>query len=329
MANVNIQRLPISLTSFNTKYVLRDKSDVRKIKEKLCDQTFLNDLSLLFSNPSDYVNSIKYYPFNVADFVGAQYDSFFRLGETSLPDVNCKLFPSVTTAVLMAYIDIPRGFNNFMDNEPYTKIELYVPYFSFINLPVNEVMGKRINIYMGVDFDSGTGTIYLVVDDNVIMTSSTKLGIDIPLGASNLNEIVKENLANGMKVVAGISSMALAGTGKIAGSLLAVKGLTTAVTSGIDAVKNTQVRYTRGSASGGYDMLASPRFVYAIITRPNPVPIDSEYNHLKGKPLGEIKVLSQLRGFTIIDQIHLQNMSNALDEEMKEIESLLHAGVEL
>ena len=329
MSNLNIQPLPISITAFNTKYVLRDTSDIRKIKNKLCDQTFLNDLSLLFSNPSDYVNGIKYYPFNVANFVGAQYKSLFQLGLTYILDVHCKRFPTVTTAVLMAYINIPRKFNNFMDYEPYTKIELYVPYFGFLNLPVNEVMGKRVYVYMGVDFDSGVGTIYLVVDNIAIMTSSTKLGIDIPLGASNLNQIVKDNMANGMKVVAGIASMALMGSGKIAADLLAVKGLTTAVTSGIDTVNNLQVRYTRGSTTGGYDMLASPRYVYAIITRPNPVPIDSEYNRLKGKPLGEIKVLSQLRGFTIIDQIHLQNMPNALDEEMNEIEELLKRGVEL
>ena len=101
-----------------------------------------------------------------------------------------------------------------------------------------------------------------------------------------------------------------------------------AVSSGVDIMTNT-IRYTRGSLTGGTDMLASPTSIYAIITRPNAVPIDDyEYRHLKGKPLGEIRVLSLMEGFTQIDQIQLQSMPNALDEEIKEIESLLRQGVE-
>ena len=215
-----------------------------------------------------------------------------------------------------------------MDFEPYTKVELYVPYFSFMSLPVNEVMGKTIYIYLSIDFDSGIGTIYIECGGKVIMANSTKLGIDIPLGASNLNEVVKDNFANGLKVVSGIVTMAVAPTGKMTGALLTAKGLSMAVTSGIDAVSNSQVRYTRGSLTGGTDMLASPNSVYAIITRPNPITISSNYNKVKGKPLGEVKTLSTLRGFTIVEQIHLNGFDDALDEEVKEIEKLLKEGVE-
>ena len=124
--------------------------------------------------------------------------------------------------------------------------------------------------------------------------------------------------------------MAVAPAGKLTGAMLATKGLSMAVTSGVDAVFGSQIRYTRGSMTGGNDMCASPTSIYAVITRPNPIPIvDADYNHVKGKPLGDIKVLSTLRGFTIIDQIHLHDFPNALEEEMKEIETLMHSGIEL
>ena len=323
---------PLTNTGFNRKYIINGRG-IDQIKEKMCDQTFWQDFSLLFSNPSDYVNSIKYYPFDINQFAELTPNAVFSLGKTLMREVECKNMYNVPRAKRIWAGTINRYFNNFMDFEPYTKMELHIPYFDTIALPVNELMGQYVFIDLSIDFDTGIGTLYIFAGQplpHLVMKTSAKLGIDIPIGATNLNEIAKENSANVMKTIAGVTMIAVGGAyGKTAGGLLLAKGLSSALTSGIDIVNNQQVRYQRGSTSGGLDMLGDNRTLSFIITRPNPVPIDSEYNHIKGKPLGEIKVLSQLRGFTIVDQIHLQSMPNALDEEMKEIESLLKSGVEL
>lgn len=317
------------MTTFDYKYVFNGTYYLYKLKEALCDKTFFNNFAYLFQNNADYVNSVKVYPFAITYVASLDGQTAFKLGKATIGGVLAQPFVYARKTVLLNSIMITPKYNNFMDYEPYTKIELYVPYFGFLELPTNEVMGKRIYIYLGVDFDTGMGTIYIQVDGRVIMTTSNKIGIDIPLGSSNLNEVVKENVANAIKTVAGVAMFAVGGAvGKTTGALLVAKGLTTAISSGVDIMTNG-IRYSRGSLTGGHDMLGSPTSIYVIITRPNAVEIDSNYNHIKGKPLGDIRVLSTLRGFTQIDQIHLHDMPNALDEEMKEIESLLRKGVEL
>lgn len=315
--------------SFNVKRVI-DTDNLMYLKNLLCTKSWLEDFQLLFNNPSDCINSIKWYPFPISKFARVgRYNNPIILGKEYQLDVMAKYIETINKSARLCELTINRYYNNFMDYEPYTKVELYVPYFGIIPLPTNEVMGQTLYLDIAVDFDTGIGTLYITCEGKVIMTNSTKLGIDIPIGASNYNQVVKDNMANMIKTIAGIGAMAVGGAlGKTSGALLTAKGLSMAVSSGVDIMTNS-IRYTRGSLTGGTDMLASPTSVYAIITRPNAVPIDDyEYRHLKGKPLGEIRVLSLMEGFTQVDQIHLVNMPNALDEEMKEIESLLRQGVE-
>ena len=310
---------------FNSKYVLGTLSDVYELKNLLCNPTFIDQLNFFFTNPSDFVNSIKYYPFNISSFCGLS-GTYIKLGDKTT-SVSGARITSIAKRLQIASFFVSRNKNNFMDFEPYTKIEMYIPYFGFYNLPVNEVMGKTVYVYLSVDFDTGIATIYIATSSAVIMTATSKLGIDIPLGASNMKEVVKDNIENALKLTAGIVTMAVAPAGKVTGALLTAKGLGMAVTSGIDAVFGSEVRYTRGTMTGGMDMLASPTSIYLIITYPNAVDVDSSYTRLKGKPCGEIRSLIGLTGFTTVEQMHLEGFSNALNSELQEIESLLHEGV--
>ena len=61
------------------------------------------------------------------------------------------------------------------------------------------------------------------------------------------------------------------------------------------------------------------------ITRPRQnVPAD--YGKIKGYPSNITTQLKNLNGYTVIDEIHLENMS-ATDDEIEEIETLLKQGV--
>lgn len=323
-------RTPIPYNSFNYKYLFTGIYQIYELKKQLCDTTFFNDFGKLFQNDSDFVNSIKYYPFSLNSLMGFQSEPFY-IGKRWISSIgSVPAVKEIYKRVLIGTVRITPKYNNFMDYEPYTHIQLYVPYFGFFSLPTNEVMNKTVYIYLSVDFDTGIGTIYVEVEGRVLMVNTNKIGIDIPIGASNLNEVIKQNVGNALKTVAGAVMLAFGGAGgKLTGAMITTKGIGMAINSGVDAVTNSTVRYTRGTLSGGSDALASPTSIYAVITRPNAIPIDSRYNAIKGKPLGEIKALSQLRGFTKVDDIHLTTLPNALEDEVTEIETLLKDGVEL
>ena len=328
-SNVNSYGVQVtSNTAFNTKYLIYDVNVIQSLKEFLCDKTFLNQIQRLFTNPNDFINSLKYYPLKADAFVQNSSYQILKIGNVPTT-IGARKVNYISKSIRIASMRVNPKYNNFMDYDPYTKVELFVPYFSFLSLPTNEVMGKTIDLYLSIDFDTGMGTLYIQVEGRVIMTTSQKLGIDIPIGSSNLNEVVKDNIANAVKTTAGIAMMTYGGGSKMTGALLTAKGLSMAVTSGIDAVTNSVVRYTRGNMTGGSDMLGSPTSVFLVITRPNAVRIDSNYNRIKGKPLGDIRSLGSLNGFTQVDQIHIKNIPNALEEELNEIEQLLKTGVEL
>ena len=62
------------------------------------------------------------------------------------------------------------------------------------------------------------------------------------------------------------------------------------------------------------------------ITRNIPVGYNSDYFHLKGRPLYQVKTLSSLSGFTQIDDIHLENIK-AFQDEKDELYNLLKSGI--
>lgn len=319
----------LSSAYFNEKYKFT-LDNLWRLRNLLVSDTFFSNIDLLFSNPSDYINSVKCYPFDLSIISRIGNLQALKVGRVTADNIIVPPVTFISKRILLGKITASKKYNNFLDYEPFTKIEMYVPYFGFVSLPTNEVIGQEIYVYLAVDFDTGIGTVYIEVEGRVIMTISQKLGIDIPIGASNLNEIVKDNLANALRVVAGVVTLAVGGAvGKTSGALLVAKGVSMAVTSGIDSVMNSTIRYSRGTPTGGTDTLASPTSIYLIITRPNALEIDDYYAHINGLPLGEIKVLSTLRGFTVIEDIHLDGFDTALDDEINEIDTLLKAGVYL
>lgn len=324
-SEVTSGNLLVPSVGFNAKYTL-DINNAKSLKDILCNSTFLNNLAQLFVDYSDYVNSLKWYPFRRENFVTINPSTTrIKFGNVVLDEWNIRGggIVDIKKSVLIGSVRVDRRYNNFLDYEPYTKIELYVPYFSFLSLPANEVIGKIVYIYLSVDFDTGIGTIYIQVDGRVIMTSSTKLGIDIPIGSTNLNQIMKDNIANITKIAGGVVTM-IAGEG-----LAKLGGLAVAGQGALNMATHNTLHYQRGSLSGGNDMLGSPTSIFAIVTRPNAVAITENYNHIKGKPLGESRTLATLSGFTIVEDIHLEDFDEATSEEVNEIQMQLKTGVYL
>ena len=325
----------LTIQEFNKKAVL--PYGTPQLASSLLNTNFFDNVKDLFTDKAQFVNSIKWYPFALSNFLTIDAtESDLELGGTTPTwggvqtyPVKIKKVTAILTHVLIASVVIDTEFDNFMDYEPYTTAQIYLPYLGFYALPIKDCMGRTVNVYYSIDFDTGQATAYLETDNRVIMTVSGKIGIDIPLGSGNASEIARKNFENSVKILA--SGLAIGGgimTGNLAGSLLAVKGGETAITSGVNFITDNQRHYQRGTLSGGQDILPSPTSVYVVIYRPQPNDVDiTEYCHIKGKPLGETRQLSELEGFTTVEEIHLEGFTDALKSEIDEIESLLHQGV--
>lgn len=303
----------------------------------------------LFGKIGEATTSIRFYPFKASGVYGI--NQFVKVnshviriaGRTStilgFGEIYGREFNENIVSQIIGSIYIPEP-QSFVDLEPYTQIQLYLPFMDFLTLPVDEVVGRFVTIRYAFDFNVGTATAFvLVTDDSIdgehlLAMKSAKISADIAFGSDRgsdnaktiIDACIDYSISMGgaaVQIAGGIASenpQQVAKGGLQAGSATASAGksIANAMTS----------HYSRGGNVGGFSTMYAPPVPYAVLTKPKLVPVDEEeYAHIYGKPLYEERVLSTLRGFTVIDDIHLTGFDTALDEEVNEIENLLKSGV--
>lgn len=83
---------------------------------------------------------------------------------------------------------------------------------------------------------------------------------------------------------------------------------------------------THTFGSTNWNNWLAPQRPFLVTKRPRAY-LPADYNHYVGRPLRETKKLSELRGLTVVANVHMDNFPNATDEEISEIEQLLYSGV--
>lgn len=162
--------------------------------------------------------------------------------------------------------NIPYTFHDFRDFAPYTKIEIFVPYCGWAQLPP-WVMGKTVTGEMFVDLPNGSVKAVIKAGLTVVAELGGSCAIDMPFSST----------ANGMKTANILSNMASGMTGAFnptpAQILSNGAGMLTAFNANYTSVKG--VVGDGSNISGLYN-------VYIKVTRP--ASIDSEGNSLINKP---------------------------------------------
>lgn len=293
----------------------------------------------LFSNPIDYVTSIRAYPFNVHTQLSLSDSQTSRvdIGLTTMTTLTCYQMNIWKPTLNLGSMSIGRHFNDFRDYAPYTKITAYIPYCDFVELPVNEIMGKTVKFRMIVDIDTGRCVCDVIcsngidtTQDYILMSVNGTIGLDIPIGASNYreatNKILKSSFASAGQVVSTGASGGFKATKKQSTGERALGTGTNIINSSINDIMSTQISVSRGSVGDGYVNFAQPQNVYLIYERVNS-PTITNYNKYNGRPLMANRTISTLSGYTEIDTIHLENLQYATSDEVSEIENLLKSGV--
>lgn len=196
--NNALTRYPIPTWSFNNLAGM-EYSDFIKWNSFLNFNTQV-DLGYILnpSSPSEYILSQKLYPFNVLQFFNGKGRQQIKLGVATDTGVNCFSLSSQSPSLKLFEVAINETITTpgckFINYEPHTEIQLYVPFFGWIDLPVNEVMNKTLTGYITVDFNSGEGMLILTTTyentTRLLLTSVNQLGYDIPIGSTNSREVI-------------------------------------------------------------------------------------------------------------------------------------------
>lgn len=260
-----------------------------------------------FANPMDAILGLSIVPVAVPNG-GA---GIVKVGNMSTGVTMTKAGKQYVT-VDCGSLSIEEYWGAYLDYEPYTKAELYLPYCGIHPISVDDIMNKTISVVYHVDILSGACCAYVLVNGGVMYQFIGQCACSIPISGADYTSVI-----NGVLSIAGsIGSMVATGG---ASAPMALGSIASA------SVNSLKPEIEKSGAMSGMGGLMGVQVPYLIMSRPNQA-IPLNQNQFKGYPSYITIALGDLEGYTEVDSIHLEGIP-ATDAELQEIENLLKEGV--
>ena len=291
-------------------------SQIQTLGDYLWSSAFdISTLKKLFGDPMDAIIGLSIVPVNPPG-AGSK---------------NVKV-GNIDTGISMPYISrqfvekdlgsltIDPYIGSFMDYSPYTKISIFLPYIGFRELSPEDVMGTTISIKYIVDvLTGGCNAILNVSGKGAIYQFNGSCIANVPLTALNYSGAIQN-------AISAIGSIATTGAGIASGNAaLAGVGAIGLATRAANAAINTKPTIQRSGNAGGASGLCGTQFAYAIIERPR-LSTPAGYNNFIGNTLNVTMNIGDCSGFTMIEEVHLDNVL-CTENERDELLRLLKEGV--
>lgn len=229
-----------------------------------------------------------------------------------LTDVSAHVASAQFIEIQCGSINVNEFWGSYLDYDPYTKAEIYLPYCGTHQLSVDEIMGKTIEVRYHVDILSGACCAYVKCGESVLYSFIGQCASSVPISGSDFTNVINGVLS----AATAIGSLVATGG---ASAPLAVPQL--AATSA-NALKPNVEKSGALSGTGGILGIQKP---YLILSRPRQALPDYQ-NTYTGYPSYITSTLGDLSGYTEIEEIHLHDIP-ATGDEISEIENLLKTGV--
>ena len=290
---------------------------------------------LYFSNPMDFLVGVNLLPFEPTG------------GSSYKPKYGAISFAHAYPTVANQYFDVDCGSVNVtkywgscFDYEPYTKIQIWLPYIGYRDLPVDEIMDMTVSVKYRCDCLTGDCVAFVYTGvvgqtgpqvERIIGQFYGNCAVRVPFSGVSYDSAISNSIALmgaaasiGIGSASGVAEAAGKAGGEISGLDAAGRELATN-TSSIGMVQGMKPNIHKGGAAGASTGYMSVQVPYLIrrIPRQN---LPSNYMHLKGYPSNIGGKLSDFTGLAIVDDIQLNDIP-AMEDERKEILQWLRGGV--
>ena len=299
-----------AMTLSNVNLYALEKSQLQAFINDICSVSWaeisINTLTGIYNNLTDSIQSIRVYPFAVSD-----------LGNTTIVDrIICGFFEhtanvnaltsdiSIKTA---GSYDLKEVFGGWADYAPYTDIDLDLPYIGYTRLDTNLFMKHSITVKYTIDVLCGVITYFVLCDKTTILIKSAKICADVPI-----------SLASGIDTFTDVTKNVASFGGNLA-SKRPVGMLT-----GSSEVQTPEM-VSNATESGIFYM---PTKCAIKIVRPSYTRAKN-YDSRFGYPCYGAYKLSNLTGFTVIENYKSHYTKGIKKEEEDIIKSMMESGVYL
>ena len=289
---------------------------------------------LLVGHGVDGIIDVIAYPFRLAN-VGIPDSPYhivkdpgskkhiFMYGE----DTNCECyitFQNCNPIIDFGTFKYKDSATSFLDYEPYTKCQMYLPYIGITDLPMEIMANGGIDLSYFIEMGTGKcqGILKSHNDACYVRTLAGQIGVNVPIMGSNANDTLKKWFANLTQITAGGLQMAqgiatMNPMGAINGIMNAGRGLMDQVINNQYVMKSTSLDSSLGRA-----LHCDPYLFITSSVDETP----SNYGHFVGYPLEDVVTLSTMSGYTVVGEI-FGTLPNATEREQSEIYRLLKSGV--
>lgn len=277
-------------------------------------QEIVKGLALMGENPMNGIIDLRLFPFNVALKNSATRAENIVIGRTDTGVSGIKLTEKVNSLIDLGECTFFTKFKNFLDYEPYTTAQLYIPYIGVVPVSTAEFMGHRISVKMIVDYTTGAGTAIVFKDDIPFIYRNGVVGVSIPMtgnDSASYASTVIGNVVGG--AVGGVSSIASKNVG---GMVSSAEKLYSGFATGTN--------YQEASASSPSVATWQPQHCYFIIDRPI-LNVPDNYGRTIGFACEKTGKLSDFKGFTVVSNPEIN--FRCTDSERQYIVNMLQGGV--
>lgn len=294
-------------TFFMQTYRLR-KSELQALGRLLWTPTVTQALSSVFKNPLESIINLFMLPF---DKHRTEYKNIL-LGtyDTGIGGFLVDQYATIDCGV----IDIPEKWGGSLDYE--SRIQLYLPFIGTKEVDITEVMGGQLGVKYIVDVLTGACVAYVAVKrgdlEAVLYQFTGNCAYSFPLTQANYNTFYSALLSSTAAVATGIA------TGGASTPMLVGAGASVAASAKVHVNHSGNL-----AGNTGYMGIKKP---YIILSRPIQA-LPADFGKYKGYQSHITKKLSDCKGYTEVEYIHLDGISRATSAELSQIESLLKGGV--
>lgn len=212
-------------------------------------------------------------------------------------------------------VTIKRKWGAFLDYSPFTKAFIYLPFIGIEPIDVDEIMNKTVSVTYNIDVLSGGCCAFIKVNGTTLYSYIGQCACSVPVTGKDWSTMINGVLGAVSSIGGTIGSIA---SGNVAGAISGVAAVA-------QNVMGAKPSYQRSGTMGGMGGMMGIKTPYIIIERPVQA-VPGYQNQIIGYPSFITRLIGDFKGYTEIEQCHLENIP-CTEDELIEIENMLKTGV--
>ena len=293
----------------------------------VCGMDDINTIKELYQQTeADFIKSIIVFPFEldvIEDDEHHEVLTKLKLGSTEYGTERFNL-PHKDIFNYKVLLDYTFGnYDNFKNYEPYTLMEIFIPFLGWKKVNVSDVNNSRILIAYQVNYENGSAICYMInyTKNYIIFQQTIQIGVKVALSRSNLEELNAQRISANTAMTLGVLSGAITTALSFGNPIAIASGMITMGASLAKGVTANIGMFERGSTNiaEGTDGLSSGFKVLLKLTTKN----SYETSEVIGYPYKTYDEIQNLaNGYIKVSECPLLEISG-YKEEADEIISIL------